>query len=333
MTVRPIVAIVWAPPGYGARSHAFSKWLNAREYYIHYLKFRRPIYAPVKYIFQWIKTWLVLVRERPDFIYVTNSPPMAGLCVCVYCMFTHSQYVLDTHPPVLFTRKWRWSRPLVRFVARRAVVNVIDQERFGLLFESWGARVVILQDPPETIATNVNASDGNSNSLEISYVGTFSGDEPVDIVIETARQVPDVTFYLLGKKSRAKQQWLESAPDNAIFTDYLLGDDYWKHLMRSRAIIVLTTHRYSLLGAAQDGLYIDKPLILSDQPVLREYFTKGVVFVPNTAQGIIKGLKNLLEDEERYKREIAELHRERALQWETNFRQLLEIVKVRDNWR
>lgn len=331
MTARPVVTIVWAPPGYGARSHAFSTWLQAREYYIHYLKFRTPIYAPVKYIFQWLKTWQVLLKERPDFVFVQNSPPVTGLCVYVYSLFTHTQYVLDTHSPVLFGWKWRWTRPMVRVVARRAVVNILDQERFGRLIESWGAKALILQDPPETIAIDESELGDDSNALEFSYVGTLSWDEPVDILIEAARQLPYITFFLLGKKKRAKRQWLESAPDNVVFTDYLLAENYWKRLIHSRAIIVLTTHQYSLSGAAQDALYVDKPLILSDRPALREYFTKGVAFAPNTAEGIVKAVEDFLANEERYKREIAELHVERAQRWEENFRQLQEILKVQSD--
>ena len=326
MSARSIVAIVWAPKGYGQRSAAFSEWLGAKEYNIHYLKHRRPIYAPVKYIFQWLKTWQVLWKERPDFVFVTNSQPVAGLCAGLYCMVTRTRFALDTHPPTLFGRKWRWSQPIIRFVARRATINIIDQERFGRLIASWGAKVIILPDPPKTVPTALVQSENGADQVAFSYVGTFAGDEPIDILLDAARALPDVTFYLLGKKSQAKPGWIKSAPPNAIFTDYLVGDHYWKRLACSRAVIALTTHPHSLLAAAQDGLSIDKPLLLSDQPVLREYFTKGAVFVPHTTSGFVEGIKTLLAQEAQYQREIAELHTERAQTWDENFRQLQEIA-------
>ena len=65
------------------------------------------------------------------------------------------------------------------------------------------------------------------------------------------------------------------APDNVEFTGYLLKDEYWNRLNSARAIIVLTTHHYSLLGGAMDGLYLEKPVIVSDQPTLREFSRRG----------------------------------------------------------
>jgi glycosyltransferase involved in cell wall biosynthesis len=326
MSNRSIVAIVWAPPGSDAHAKADAKFLNAKLYSIHYLKHQRPIYAPFKYILQWIKTWYVLLRERPDVIYVQNSPPVAGLCVFVYCRFSRTPFILNTHTPILFVRKWRWTRPLVRLMARHALVNILDQEQYKRLFESWGAKAVILRKPPAAVPAELVDTAVCPDALEFAYVGTFDGDEPVEIILEAARSLPNMTFFLLGKKERARREWLDTAPDNVVFTDYLKGGEYWRRLMRSRAIIALTAHEYSLLAAAQDGMYVDTPLILSDQPVLREYFSQGAVFIPNTAQGLIDGLKAFLEREAIYRQEIAELHHERQQEWKANSQLLMAAL-------
>jgi hypothetical protein len=113
-----------------------------------------------------------------------------------------------------------------------------------------------------------------------------------------------------------------------VFTGYLMGDDYWNRLYRARAVISLTTYPHSLLAGAQEGLYIEKPLILSDQPTLREYFSRGTVFVDNTAQGFENGVKTFIAQEDAYKREIAELHRLRAQQWQASFQQLDALVQA-----
>lgn len=325
MSHTKIVALVWAP--HEGRTASFATWLNAKLFNVHYLKHRQPIYAPFKYPLQWIKTWQLLFQNRPDYIYVTNSPPVAGLCVYVYCLFTSSKFILDTHTPNLFTSKWAWTRPLQRFTSRRAIMNVVDQQQVAELFESWKSKVLVLPNPPKDIPIEW-LQEPDETEISITYVGTLVDDEPVDIVINAARMHPQVKFYILGDKALANPKWLQDVPENVIFTGYLLKDEYWKCLSRSRAIISLSTLNYSLLGGAQDGLHINKPLIVSDTATLRLYFTKGTIFVDNTNEGMIRGIEDLLNNEERLKREIRELQDETSARWQESFQALKAIVNV-----
>ena len=96
-------------------------------------------------------------------------------------------------------------------------------------------------------------------------------------------------------------------------------------------MVVLTTFPFSLLGGAQDGMVLNKPVILSDQPTLREYFTKGAVFVENTTEGIIAGIKDTQAREQQLIGETSVLLDEKQKQWETNFRQLLAVMGKSDS--
>jgi glycosyltransferase involved in cell wall biosynthesis len=324
MSRTDVVALVWAP--HEARTASFAAWLNAPLYNIHYLGFRRPIFAPFKYPLQWIKTWYEMLRVRPHYIYVTNSPPVAGLCVYFYCLLTRTRYIMDTHTPNLYVSKWRWTQPLQRFLARHATMNIVDQEKVKQLFESWGAKVMVLENPPKDIPQEWLTKPDPDGPVEFTYVGTLVGDEPVEILIDAARQLPHIKFYILGDKGLAKREWIEQAPENAVFTGYLLKDQYWGRLSRSRGIIALTKHTFSLSGAGQDGVHINKPVILSDQPPLRLHFTKGTVFVDNTTEGMVQAIKTFLENEERLKQEIVELHQETSERWQRNFQRLKDLV-------
>lgn len=319
-----IVAIVWAP--HEARTASFARWLGAELHNVHYLKAKRPWMAPAKYVLQWFATWWLLLRRRPRFVYVTNSPPVAGLCVMAWCRLTATEFILDTHPPGLFNRKWGWSRPIQRFTARRARMNVVDQEQFRALFASWGAPALILENPPKEIPFGRLEPPAEADAKTFVYVGTFADDEPVEILLEAARRRPDVTFYLLGDPTLAPRALTARALGNVRFTGYLTGDEYWQRLQRSQAIVVLTTHAASLLGGAMDGLYLGKPLILSDQPTLRERFTGGAVFISNTADGAIEGIERALRDGERLEREIRQLRDETTERWHRAFAQLTAIV-------
>src|SRR5437762_310215 len=146
MDKQHLIAIVWAP--YEARTAMFAQRLNAPLYNIHYLQYKRPLVAPIKYVAQWLKTWQILMQKRPRIVYVTNPPIFAVLCVFVYCRLMGATYIMDTHPPALYSRKWGCTVPLQRLMARFAFVNVVDQDRFKTLFESWGAKALVLENPP-----------------------------------------------------------------------------------------------------------------------------------------------------------------------------------------
>lgn len=321
-----VVTLVWSP--HEARTASFAEWLDAPLYNIHYLAARKPFFAPFKYPLQWIKTWYEMFKVRPRYIYVTNSPPIAGLCVYVYCLLTSSNYIMDTHTPNLYGKKWGWTAPLQRFLARRATMNIVDQAAVAKVFESWGAKVMVLENPPKNIPQEWLEAPAKDGPIEFTYVGTFGGDEPIDIVIDAARQLPDYRFHILGDTGLAKREWLENVPENVIFPGYLLKQDYWGLLSRSRSLIVLTTHSFSLSGAAQDGIHIKTPVIVSDAPPLRLHFTKGTVFVDNTVEGIITGIQTLLKNQEQLEQEIAQLYTETSDRWKSNFQALQTLIQT-----
>ena len=307
----------------------FAKYLGAPLHNIHYLKYKRPLVAPFKYVAQWLKTWLVLIQNRPRFVYITNPPIIAVLCVALYCAVSRTRYIMDTHPPALYSRKWGWTLPLQRFLSRFAFMNVVDQDQFKELLESWGGRAIVLENPPKNAPENLTGAP-NPKYFDITVVNTFAVDEPVDIIIEAAKCFPPTTrFFITGNISLAKGGIVKSAPSNVTFTGFLWREDFWNQLTSSRAIMVLTTYPYSLLGGGHDGMILRKPLILSDQPALTEYFTKGAVFVQNTTEGIVAGVRAVQEREGQLSLELAELAEEREHRWNAHFNELTTLMEHR----
>lgn len=326
-TRRDLVSIVWAPKE--VRTELFARRLNATLHFVHYLEYQRPLYAPFKYPLQWLKTWQILIQARPKYVYITNPPIFAALCVYMFCAVTGAQFVMDTHPPSLYSKRWSWSLPLQRWLAKRALINITDQERFQQLFESWGAKCIVLEKPPKDSPFSQLTGAVDPNKFEVAVVNTFAEDEPFQPILDAAKLLPEVEFHITGNlaKANAEQKTaMDNAPANCHFTGYLLGDQYWSLLHRSRAVMVLTTFPYSLLGGGQDAMVLNKPAILSNQPALTDYFNKGAVFVENTAEGIAKGVQAVQQREQELSRETQVLLEERQQKWESNFRHLSALV-------
>lgn len=318
--------IYWGPSNLHAE--AYASRLGAPLYNIHYLGWKRgPLVALLKYVPQFLKTWAVLLRRRPSVVYVIISPVFAALSVYIYCRLSGAAYVMDVHNHALYGGKWRWSVPLVRFLAKRSLVNVVDQPRNEQLFESWGTQVLILERPPKAISSERLKYLDDPNRFSVTVINTFAPDEPLDPIFGAARKFPEVPFFILGDISQADNGLLDAAPQNIVFTGYLHGDDYWNRLYSSRAVIALTTAQYSLLSGAIEAMALGKPPILSRRQALTEYFTKGTIFVDHTAESIVAGISELQQNRDRLTQEISELNIEKRDRWESVVQELLTLIK------
>jgi len=90
--------------------------------------------------------------------------------------------------------------------------------------------------------------------------------------------------------------------------------------------VALTTYPHSLLGGAQDAIAVGRPLVLSDQPALREHFTGVAVFADNSAGGLLAAFRELEASEADLRAEVL-ARRERAPEaWAQRFAELDRIV-------
>lgn len=320
-----VISVAWAERLDNAND--FAKRLGVESFCIYYQPFKLNylFFVPLRYFVQSFRTWKLLIEKKPDLILVTNPPIVLALNVFVYCKIFGSKYLLENHSPALYSDKWSWSVPLLRFVARKAVLNIIDQDRYKVLFESWGAQALVLAKMPRKFTPSKILSDSNKR-FNITVVNTFAPDEPLKPILDAARQLTDVHFYILGDYRLANQAIISDLPANITLTGWLNHDDYWNQLKQSRAVMTLTTYEYSIVAGGTDGMAVGCPLILSDQPALKEYFIKGTIFVENCCNSIVSGIRQLQQNEYQYKEEIHQLANEKILLWESMIIKIEAII-------
>lgn len=279
---------------------------------IHVLKMR-PYLAPLRYAAQAALTLVTLFRERPRLVFVQNPPIFAPLFAWLYCALTGSSLVIDSHTDAVQGPLWQWSWGLHGWLSRRALTTLVTNKHLQTVVNEWGAACHVLTDIPSDLP--IGASHSLGHPFNVVMVSSFARDEPLDEVIDAARQLPDVGFYVTGDPVQGFKRLPPDLPSNLHLTGYLSDHDYYGLLRSADAVMALTTADHTNQRGACEAVWVNRPVITSAWPFLQEMFHRGTVHVDNTAAGIRDGVRRMQADHERLAREIGELQAERWEQW------------------
>ena len=313
--------IAWAP--HSRRSEVFAKALGGSLHCIHYLRFQSPPYAPAKYVLQSIRTWQVLMAERPQAVHVQNPPCVCGLAVYLYCRLAGATFVLDHHSAA-FAPIWAWASPVQAFLARRAATNIVTNQHWADLVRSWGAQALIMGDPFLELPQGRPFSVGPA--FNVAVISTFAPDEPLHDVVMAATRLPDVHFYITGDSRRSPTGFLSNLPDNVTCTGFLPDPQYVGLLTAVDAIMVLTTRDYTLQLGGCEAVSAGQPLLTSNWPFLQSFFPQGTIYVANTADGIQVGVLEMQKRQRQLKEEMANFRETARQDWTAQSARLRQLV-------
>jgi glycosyltransferase involved in cell wall biosynthesis len=205
---------------------------------------------------------------------------------------------------------------------------VASEDALEIVRQRWHARSIFLVDglPSLSPATGTVGTEGETR---VAVISSFDYDEPLAEVFAAARLLPHVTFYLSGDVQRVPPPMLEQKPDNAILTGFL-PDNYYSGLLHSvHGLIVLTTEPHALNCGAYEALATMKPVVVSDWPEIRLCFTRGFVYVSNTAHAIAAGVKKMLDEQETLTQEIITMREELVTRRQHRFDEFVNLVEQR----
>jgi len=243
--------------------------------------------------------------------------------VALYCALTRGRYLIDAHSDAFQRSIWARPKWLYDRIIRGAALTLVTDEVFATLIEQIGGRAMVLRDP---VASPPLPSVERHGQFGVTVVNSFDRDEPLEAVLRAAAVLPEVRFSITGMRSRGNPDLLRQAPDNVIFTDFLPDDDYFQLLRSSHAVMSLTTRDHTLQCGACEALSLERPIITSNWPLLREYFSQGTVHVDNTADGIRLGVEDLQRDYARYEAEVVELRQMRRQEFQRQTAELAEVI-------
>jgi len=306
--------LVWGAPQGAHRSQFTAQEMGMEIEHVYLTPRQGALYALVKYPVQAVETLAVLARQRPQVVFVQNPPIFAALMIYLWGLRTGTKYIVDSHTDALLSSWWTWSLPLHRFLSRRAITTLVTNEHLRQMVAAWGANAFTLRDLPTTFPRRRQVHLDN-NSFSVVVVSTASYDEPTSQILEAASNLPEVSFYITGNYRAKAPHIIQRAPANVHFTGYVPDEEFYGLLEAAQAVMCLTTENHTMQSGASEALWLGKPIITSDWPLLQEYFNQGTLHVDNTADGIRRAVITMRDDLPDFEAGVLALQAERRSEW------------------
>jgi glycosyltransferase involved in cell wall biosynthesis len=318
---RKITFLSWAR--HVPRSKGIASALHAKDYYIEYMKGTSLLFLPLRYLVQAVKTCIILFREKPRLVIAMNPPILLPLIVYLFTRFRSARYVIDSHTGA-FIGKWSLFLQVHKYLARRALVTIVTNDHLKQSVDSWGARAIVLEDKLPDFP--VQRWSRTLDRPSVCFISSFAQDEPLENVLLAAACVPDCLFYVTGRLPKRQTRLLRDKPANVVFTGFLAQEKYIELLNKVDAVMVLVTNDYTMLCGAYEAVAVQKPLITSDWPVLKQYFHSGTLYVDNSPKAIELAVSEVLEKQAHLAGEMKELKKELNHRWGSRLENLRLVL-------
>jgi glycosyltransferase involved in cell wall biosynthesis len=309
-----VTYISWAP--HCSRSDTTARELQGKSHMVYWAGMgSRRSTVLLKYIGQAVWTWWILLRDRPDAVFVMSPPVIAGLVVFPYCAIRGIPFVVDAHTGAFLDRRWRHFQKLQLWLCRKATTTIVTNAYLADLLARHGADSTILPDVP--VKYPPSESQLQKTGFCIAVICSFDYDEPVDLILQTARALPDVSFHVTGDPRKLERLNLQ-LPQNLRLTGFLDDRAYGQLLRDADVVMALTTGKHKMLRAAYEAIYEGTPIIISDSPMLREAFDQGAILVENSTDAITTAVREMQQHLESYRAEARELRSRKERRWQAN---------------
>jgi len=284
----------------------------------------------VRYPYLILKTLGLLVRFRPKLLFVQNPSVVLTLSAVLLRRVFRFHLVVDAHNEGVkpFHSHYNWLLPIYSWIQKKTDLTIVTNDQLAKEVASNGGTPFVMEDPiPQMWATNAISLQGKHN---IVFVCTFQKDEPYKEVIASARFLDRSTcIYITGNYGKSPSCVIKDAPANIVFTGFLPEQEYVNLLHSSDAVMDLTLMQDCLVCGAYEAVALGRPLILSDTPVLKNYFYKGAVYTANSSQAIANSIRHTIAGHAKLEVEVRDLKRDLEAAWQkkfTEFRNILDRI-------
>lgn len=313
---------IWLTWEVQRRNRTLSKKLDATLYELISKKKGLARYAELI-----VKSYQVLINEKPRLLFVQNPSLVLALWAVLNRPFFSYRLIVDAHNAGLYPAEGKSAllALVASFVIRFADITLVTNAPLALEVIKKKGRPFVLPDPLPDLLPKPAHKHRAKTKAALTYVCTWANDEPTPELIEAARELGDVlTLYITGRPP----SWVKTLnlPANIVLTGFLSEADYLDLLQSSDALIVLTTRENCLNCGAYEGVALEKPMILSDTEVIRNYFNKGIVYSKANKIALVDAIRTLLTTGANAQKQVSELKTELLCNWDVNHRKFEDAL-------
>jgi glycosyltransferase involved in cell wall biosynthesis len=280
-----------------------------------------------RYIKLSVKTFLYIYKSKPEVVFCQNPSVVLALWLCIFKNFIGYRLVVDRHSNFKFSSRGSWQPIWLVFhwisdvSLKRADVTIVTNSYLRDFVNSMGGCAYVLPDKIPQLLDGTCYPKKNKKK-EITFISTFSDDEPIFEVVKAASILTDeYIIYITGsyKKFKNLDQLKAQLPTNVVLTGFLPESDYQSRLLSSDAILVITTSEHTLTCGAYEAVALGKPMVLGNTRAIVDYFNKGAVYTEIDPQKIAENIVMLFNDIKLHQSQVAKLKEELESDWKHKF--------------
>lgn len=290
-----------------------------------------------RYIYLSWKTIILVIKRKPDLIFCQNPSIFLASLLCFLRPFFKYKLVVDRHSNFRFEElksnhpKWILFHFLSHYSLRNADLTIVTNQHLKDIVEARGGIGCVLPDKLPTLAAQAKP-DGNHRT--VTFITTYSGDEPIFEVVDAARILGgEYHFNITGSYKRfgGKDKLINQLPPNVTLTGFLPDEDYERTLAESDAIIVITTAEYTLTCGAYEAVALEKPMILGNTKTIKEYFSKGAVYADPTPESLAACIETVCENLIDYRQQVSDLKDQLKSSWISQFESICQKLGIKSH--
>ncbi|HEY1854534.1 MAG TPA: hypothetical protein VGG40_08100 [Solirubrobacterales bacterium] len=325
---RPSVSFIsWS--SVAGRSKEIAQALGGESRCYYDFGFVRPLTIPIRYAASALRTIFHLALRRPRSVIVSNPPIFPGLIAYGYGRLAGAPVVLDSHPSSFgvneSNRLVALTMPLHRYLIPRVRGNLVTVDELAERVRGEGGRSEILHEaPPLWEAAPAPPLTGRPRVL---LVGIFADDEPVELIAEAARYLPDVDVHITGDLRKCPPGLLVDPAPNVTFVGFLAEPEYLRAVSEAHVIVTLTERPEDVSRVGHEAIAAKRPLVISRSEATLRYFPSAVQ-VENTVEAVGAGVRRALDEYDRILAGADAALAEQNARWEDQLAALRALLTI-----
>jgi len=312
--------VVWITWEKQRRNHGISSAIKAEL--VELISTKKRL---IRYVELTLKTIDVIRAKKPDVVIAQNPSIVLAFIIVIMKRIFNFKAVIDAHNSGIYPREGNFV--LLNFIAKYLQKNadvtiVTNHNLLDHVIENGGNGFIL----PDKIPTPKPQKIHLEGLRKIVFICTFSSDEPYLAVIEAGKLLTNEFIIYITGNYHGKLNPNIIIPKQIKLTGYLPENEYWNLLYSADVIMDLTTRENCLVCGAYEGLSLEKPLILSNTNINKEYFNLGCIYVDSDSNSIFKGIVESSEKIDLNIQNIKLLKNKLEQSWNVQIRNLLDQI-------